>query len=157
MGLLIASASVIITISVFNRILKMRNRSLRNGNREMNEQSQPVGVTETVYMYIIATLLGQGKTPLAILTYKQSSQSNNDSMTGGYISCKITSVRIVIGAWCLLTLVLINAYNGVLISYVTTTHQTQPLINSIEDVATKSNIQIVVNKGQGPDTVILSV
>jgi hypothetical protein len=25
-------------------------------------------VTETVYMYIIATLLGQGKTPLAILT-----------------------------------------------------------------------------------------
>jgi hypothetical protein len=68
MGLLIASGSVIITISVFNRILKMKNRSLRNGNREMNEQSQPVGVTETVYMYIIATLLGQGKTPLAILT-----------------------------------------------------------------------------------------
>ena len=61
MGLLIASASVIITISVFNRILKMRNRSLRNENREMSEQSQPVGVTETVHMYIIATLLGQGK------------------------------------------------------------------------------------------------
>ena len=68
MGLLIASASVIITISVFNRILKTRNRSLRNGNREMSERSQRVGVTETVFMYIIATLLGQGKTPLAILT-----------------------------------------------------------------------------------------
>ena len=79
------------------------------------------------------------------------------TLTGGYISCKITSFRIVIGAWCLLTLVLINAYNGVLISYVTTTHQAQPLINSIEDVATKSNIHIVVNKGQGADTVILSV
>ena len=79
MGLLIASGSVIITISVFNRIQnKMRNRSLRNENREMNERSQPVGVTETVYMYIIATLLGQGKTSLAILTYKQSAQSNND-------------------------------------------------------------------------------
>ena len=68
MGLLIASASVIITISVFNRILKPRNRSLRNGNREMSERSQRVVVTETVFMYIIATLLGQGKTPLAILT-----------------------------------------------------------------------------------------
>jgi hypothetical protein len=68
MGLLIASASVIITISVFNRILKTRNRSLINGNREMSERSQRVGVTETVFMYIIATLLGQGKTPLAILT-----------------------------------------------------------------------------------------
>ena len=78
-------------------------------------------------------------------------------MTGGYISCKITPFRIVIGAWCLLTLVLINAYNGVLISYVTTTHQTPPLINSIEDVASKSNIHIVVNKGQGPDTVTFSV
>ena len=78
-------------------------------------------------------------------------------MTGGYISCKITPFRIVIGAWCLLTLVLINAYNGVLISYVTTTHQTPPLINSIEDVATKSNIYIVVNKGLGQDTVTLSV
>jgi hypothetical protein len=34
----------------------------------MSERSQRVGVTETVFMYIIATLLGQGKTPLAILT-----------------------------------------------------------------------------------------
>ena len=78
------------------------------------------------------------------------------TLTGGYISCKITSFRIVIGAWCLLTLVLVNVYNGVLISYVTATRQTPPLINSIDDVATKSNIHIIVNKGQGPD-IVLSV
>jgi hypothetical protein len=69
MGLLIASASVIITISVFNRIQNkiLRNRSSSKRNGEMTNQPA-VGVTEIVYMYIIATLLGQGKTPLAILT-----------------------------------------------------------------------------------------
>ena len=77
-------------------------------------------------------------------------------LTGGYIPCKITTIRIVVGAWCLLTLVLVNVYNGVLISYVTATRQTPPLINSIDDVATKSNIHIIVNKGQGPD-IVLSV
>jgi hypothetical protein len=53
-----------------------------------------------------------------------------------------------------LTLVLLNVYNGVLISYVTATHREPALINSIEDVAANPNIHIIVIKGQGPDTVI---
>ena len=77
-------------------------------------------------------------------------------LTGGYISCKITSIRLVIGFWCLLTLVMLNVYNGVLISYVTATHREPALINSIDDVASHSNIRIIVNKGQGPD-IVLSV
>lgn len=83
MGLLIASGSVIMTISIFNRIQnKMRNRSLRNGNREMNEQSQPVGVTETVHMYIIATLLGQGKMLRSrTIFYFDSNNPRNQIMT----------------------------------------------------------------------------
>ena len=72
---------------------------------------------------------------------------------GGYISSKTTFIRLVIGAWCLLTLVLVNVYNGVLISYVTSTHQTPPLIKSINDVVSNSYIRLTVTKGQGPDNV----
>ncbi len=75
-------------------------------------------------------------------------------LSGGYVSCKITTIRLVIGSWCLLTLVLLNVYNGVLISYVTTTHREPTLINSIDDVASDSNIRIIVNKGLGPDLVL---
>ncbi len=75
-------------------------------------------------------------------------------LTGGYISCKITPIRLVIGSWCLLTLVLLNVYNGVLISYVTATHREPALINSIDDAASASNIHVITNKGQGPDVVI---
>jgi hypothetical protein len=74
-------------------------------------------------------------------------------LTGGYISCKITPIRLVIGSWCLLTLVLLNVYNGVLISYVTATHREPALINSMNDVASDSKIRVIVNRGQGPDIV----
>ena len=72
-------------------------------------------------------------------------------LTGGYIPCKITTIRIVVGAWCLLTLVLVNVYNGVLISYVTATHEAPQLINSASDVVAKPEIHLVVNRGQATD------
>lgn len=56
----------------------------------------------------------------------------------------------------MLNLVLVNVYNGVLISYMTATHRTPPLINSITDVATNPNLHLVVDKGFGVD-VTLSV
>jgi hypothetical protein len=75
-------------------------------------------------------------------------------ITGGYIPGKITSIRIVVGAWCLLTLVLVNVYKGVLISYVTATHKAPQLINSADDLTTKPEIHLVVNRGQGTDFVL---
>jgi hypothetical protein len=75
-------------------------------------------------------------------------------ITGGYIPGKITSIRIVVGAWCLLTLVLVNVYKGVLISYVTATHEAPQLINSADDLTTKPEIHLVVNRGQATDFVL---
>lgn len=75
---------------------------------------------------------------------------------GGYISNQFTPVRLVVGAWCLLTLVLLNVYNGVLISYVTKTDRPQPLIDSFEDVVINSNILLVLDKGFAAD-IVLSV
>jgi hypothetical protein len=60
------------------------------------------------------------------------------------------------GAWCLLILVLLNVYNGVLISYVMAIHHGEPLIKSMEDVAINSDIKLVVDRNQGPD-IIFSV
>lgn len=66
------------------------------------------------------------------------------------------SVRLVIGAWCLTTFVLLNVYNGVLTSYMTATRQARPIINSIEDVAYDPSIKLVLEKGWACD-VIFSV
>jgi hypothetical protein len=74
-------------------------------------------------------------------------------LIGGYISSKLTPIRLVVGAWCLLTLVLLNVYNGILISYVTATRQARPLINSIDDVIADPNILLVLNRGLGADVV----
>lgn len=72
--------------------------------------------------------------------------------SGGYISNKFTPIRLVVGAWCLLTLVLLNVYNGVLISYVTEAGRPQPLINTFEDVLSDS-ILLVLDKGLAGDIV----
>lgn len=67
---------------------------------------------------------------------------------------KFTPIRLVVGAWCLLTLVMLNVYNGVLISYVTESGRPQPLINSFYDVPHDSNILLVIDKGLATDIVI---
>jgi hypothetical protein len=60
------------------------------------------------------------------------------------------------GAWCLLIFVLLNVYNGVLISFVMAIHSGEPIIKSMEDVAINSDIKLVVDRNQGPD-IIFSV
>ncbi len=70
---------------------------------------------------------------------------------GGSISCQITSVRLVVGAWCLMTLVLVNVYNGILISYVMAIHRAPPIASTELDIAFNPNIRLVVDKGQSGD------
>lgn len=66
-------------------------------------------------------------------------------------------MRMVIGAWCLLTLVLVNSYNSTLISYVTATRRAKPLVNSVEELVQDSNVHPVVDRGQGPESLFLVV
>lgn len=65
-------------------------------------------------------------------------------------------VRIVIGGWCLLVFVLLNTYNGILISYVAATRNVQPLVYSTEDIVASDRVNLVVDKGKGAD-IIFSV
>lgn len=72
-------------------------------------------------------------------------------LIGGYISSKLTPIRLVVGAWCLLTLVLLNVYNGVLTSYLMVTPYSLPLMDSTEDAAYDPNVRPVLVKNQAGD------
>lgn len=74
--------------------------------------------------------------------------TSGGSFTSGSNRFKI---RLVTGAWCLVTLVLVNVYNGILISYVTSNPRERPLVDSPDDLLANRNIHLVVEKGQGAD------
>ena len=142
MALILAIASVIVTLSLLKRFLKTTSLNITSAS-----------INENICIYVIGTLLNQGSTLYEITEQKFSIHQYKN--TGGYISNTITPIRLVAGAWCFLLLVLLNVYNGTLISYVMATVHALPLMNSYQD-AFDSHILLVVNRGLGPD-IVLSV
>ncbi|EFX66430.1 hypothetical protein DAPPUDRAFT_332232 [Daphnia pulex] len=122
--------SVIATLFYFSRIHLFATASETEGG------SQPVDAgsvsVKQVVAYVLGTLLSQGGS--------FTSGSNNPF-----------KIRLVTGAWCLVTLVLVNVYNGILISYVTSNPRERPLVDSPDDLLANRNIHLVVEKGQGAD------
>ena len=147
--------SVIFIIACFNWFHKRINR--QNIDDNIIVEFPIVGATKNIYMYVLGTILNQGK-PIFFFTFNRKQVFFSDSLyrnwTGGYISNKINAIRLVIGSWCLLTLVLLNVYNGMLFSFVTTTPRARPLVNSVEDVATNPNVFLILNKGLVADSTI---
>jgi hypothetical protein len=60
---------------------------------------------------------------------------------------------MVAAVWCLAALVLVNGYNSLLISYVTSPNA-EPLIQSIKDLGHTSDIHVVVDAGLGIDYIL---
>lgn len=61
-------------------------------------------------------------------------------------------VRLVIGSWCLLTLVMLNVYNGTLTSYVTRVHRAEPIVQSLKDIIDdSSNVRLIVDRSAAFD------
>ena len=51
---------------------------------------------------------------------------------------------ILVGIWCLMTVVLANAYGGVLFSFLSVV-KLEPVVNSIEDLANNNNnLQLII-------------
>ena len=73
---------------------------------------------------------------------------------GTVFSLKL-AIRIVFGAWCIATLVLTEAYDSLLISYITAPNH-QPLIKSIYELRTRPDVRLAVNKDFNMD-VLFSV
>ena len=53
---------------------------------------------------------------------------------GNWNPSQKTSLRLIIGAWCLATLVLLNAYGSVITSFLTVT-KLEPIVNTLEELA----------------------
>lgn len=61
MALILATTSVIATLSCFNRLFQSKDRSVI---KDKNTAILPtVGVIENISMYVVGTLLNQGKIP----------------------------------------------------------------------------------------------
>ncbi|XP_059351437.1 uncharacterized protein LOC130702810 [Daphnia carinata] len=123
----IATGAVLVVLRCFDLFLITRERYIVKEKDTMN-------ANRNIVVYLLATLLNQG----------------------GYLSYILTSIRLVIGAWCLLTLVLVNSYNSTLISYVTAKRLAMPLVSSMKALAQKSKVHLVVDRDQGPDSLFMS-
>ena len=62
-------------------------------------------------------------------------------------------LRLLAGVWCLATLIFINYYSSVLTSFITAPNLI-PLVGSLEDLATKKDVKLVVPKGVAVDHMI---
>jgi hypothetical protein len=59
MMLIVAIASVIFSLLYFNRLLKKKIQ-LTTGDEKITEM-YPIRISESIYMYVVGTLLNQGK------------------------------------------------------------------------------------------------
>ena len=65
---------------------------------------------------------------------------------GNFFPSSRLSLRLVAGTWCLVCVVLVNAYAGNLTSFLTTP-KLNPIIQSFEDMAKSTQLRVSVEKG----------
>ncbi|KAI9553610.1 hypothetical protein GHT06_021532 [Daphnia sinensis] len=74
---------------------------------------------------------------------------------GGHLYEKFSSFYWIGGAWCIVTFVIVNAYNSTLISHVTLPNA-PPLIKSIYDLRNRPDVRFVTDRNLNVDAVLLS-
>ena len=75
--------------------------------------------------------------------------------TGAQVVSKKTNVQLLAGTWCLATFIIINYYTSILTSF-TMASNFKPLVDSIQDLADKENVKLVVPKGTGIENIIFA-
>ena len=70
------------------------------------------------------------------------------SLTGYHYDLRLRSrgSYILVGIWCLMAVVLANAYGGVLFSFLSVAKLEQP-INTLEELANSNEVQLTVSLG----------
>ena len=105
----------------------------RFSGRQIGAQNSTRVVTRNVW-YSFAVLLAQG----------------------AYLPSNRLPLRFVAGSWCLIAVVLVYAYNGTLISYVSLpTHQ--PIVNTFEDLAASKTLRVTTQRGSLSADIILVI
>lgn len=95
-------------------------------------------------MYALTVICGQGN--IASTLYQFGMKLLFDPFPkGNNISPKTKfSLRLVAGLWCLMMVVLVNAYTGTLMSYLTVP-KLRPIVNTLEELAASSETQMTVD------------
>ena len=71
---------------------------------------------------------------------------NNYFVTGYRYNLRLRSrgSYILVGIWCLMAVVLANAYGGFLFSFLSVTTKLQQPINSMQELAESKDVQLIV-------------
>ena len=64
------------------------------------------------------------------------------------------AIRIVVGVWCLITVVLANAYAGTLLSFLSI-KKLGPVINSLDELAQSQTCKLIILAGSEPSNQFL--
>jgi hypothetical protein len=75
----------------------------------------------------------------------------NKNKGGSFNAPRRLAIRLVAGSWCILAFVLVTAYQSVLISYILAPGMEPPIVDSFADLANKTNVRLLVEKGWSID------
>ena len=103
------------------------------------------------YLYVFGMLLTQGN---RIAPMNFNMYLINLFVLGGPCILKNLSSRLVAGAWCVTTFVLMQAYTSTLFMYIVTPSTDPLLVNSVYDVVNKPQIHLVVEAGRSIENAI---
>ncbi len=70
---------------------------------------------------------------------------------GGFLRSRRLAIRLIAGSWCLFAFVFVTAYQSVLISYILAPGMEPPIVDSFADLANKTDIHLLVEKGLSVD------
>ena len=111
--------------------------------------------------YVLAIITGHGNKEEHLQNYSVSSFLEfkillflSDNNKGSYLRSRSLSLRFLAGVWCLMSLVLINYYNSLFISFLTVP-QHEPLVNTFEDLARSAKLSLAVEKGSAIGELVL--
>ena len=65
-----------------------------------------------------------------------------NDQSGYHVSLNSRATSVLVGLWCLMTVVLANGYAGTLFSFLSVA-KLEPIINSLEELAMSNDIQLV--------------
>ncbi|XP_046452807.1 uncharacterized protein LOC124200581 [Daphnia pulex] len=121
-------------------------------NKEVDGLAVPaIATTQRKKPWISHTSYGQILTPLWCLDEEKSLGSlpsldhfkNQYKRVGGSVPGSRLSFRILMGAWLLAAMVLVNSYSGTVVSYLTAPKM-MPSINTLDDLAASEDVGILM-------------
>ena len=140
-----------ISITLVVAALTVTNLISRKRLSDLKDQAPTEGILYTQFNYVYTVLTGQGilysfnKSFLFCIEY--ASQSFPFLLnSGSTLSSRSLAMRLTAGVWCLMSIVLVNAYLGSFMSRLALPKY-DPIVESFEELADGNKLQVMAAKG----------